>query len=224
MQAGNKGRLRIIGGCYRGRRLSVPAQPGLRPTADRVRETLFNWLQPVIVGSRCLDLFAGSGALGFEAASRGAAEVLMIDRSEPVTRVLAANARILGAAQVRVRKADALRWLAGSGGPFALVFLDPPFQEDLLAPSCTLLSSGGWLASGALVYLEAPANRAFPDLPTDWRLIRDKWAGQVRFALAAVEPQTKHSESIRGRFVSGELSRAVGLPYTHSSQAGVVQW
>jgi len=189
MRTGNKGRLRIIGGCNRGRRLSVPAQPGLRPTADRVRETLFNWLQPVIVGSRCLDLFAGSGALGFEAASRGAAEVLMVDRSEPMTRVLVANARSLGAAQVRVRRADALRWLAGSGGPFDLVFLDPPFQEDLLAPSCTLLSGGGWLASGALVYLEAPANRALSDLPTDWTLIRDKRAGQVRFALAAVEPQ-----------------------------------
>jgi len=189
MRADSKGRLRIIGGCYRGRRLSVPAQPGLRPTADRVRETLFNWLQPVIVGSRCLDLFAGSGALGFEAASRGAAEVLMIDRSEPVARMLAANARSLGATQVRVHRTDALHWLAGSGGPFDLVFLDPPFQENLLAPSCTLLSGGGWLASGALVYLEAPANRAFPDLPTDWTLIRDKEAGQVRFALATVASQ-----------------------------------
>ncbi|WP_133512654.1 16S rRNA (guanine(966)-N(2))-methyltransferase RsmD [Candidatus Thiosymbion oneisti] len=189
MRAGNKGQLRIIGGRYRGRRLSIPAQPGLRPTADRVRETLFNWLQPVILGSRCLDLFAGSGALGFEAASRGADEVLMIDCSEPVTQVLAASARSLGAAQVRVRRADALRWLAGSGGPFDLVFLDPPFHKDLLAPSCTLLSSRGWLAPGALVYLEVPANRAVLSLPPDWTLIRDKRAGQVRFALAAVEPQ-----------------------------------
>jgi len=189
MWTGNKGRLRIIGGYYRGRRLSVPAQPGLRPTANRVREILFNWLQPVIVGSRCLDLFAGSGALGFEAASRGAAEVLMVDRFEPVTRVLVANARSLGAAQIRVRRADALRWLAGSGGPFDLVFLDPPFQEELLAPSCTLLSNRGWLAPGALVYLEAPANRSLSGLPTDWTLIRDKRAGQVRFALAVVKPQ-----------------------------------
>jgi len=189
MRADNNGQLRIIGGRYRGRRLAVPAQPGLRPTADRVRETLFNWLQPVIVGSRCVDLFAGSGALGFEAASRGADEVLMIERSEPVTRVLAANARRLGTEQVWVHKADALRWLAGSGGPVDLVFLDPPFHADLLAPSCTLLSGGDWLAPGALVYLETPANRALPSLPADWTLIRDKRAGHVRFALAAVEPQ-----------------------------------
>jgi len=188
MRASNKDQLRIIGGRYRGRRLSVPAQPGLRPTADRVRETLFNWLQPVIVGSRCLDLFAGSGALGFEAASRGADEVLMIERSESVIRVLTANAHSLGVTQVRVHRADALRWLAGSGDPFDLVFLDPPFHEDLLTPSCTLLSSGGWLAPGGLVYLEAPANRALPSLPADWTLIRDKRAGQVRYALAAVEP------------------------------------
>jgi len=188
MRAGNKDRLRIIGGRYRGRRLSVPVQPGLRPTADRVRETLFNWLQPVIVGSRCLDLFAGSGALGFEAASRGADEVLMIERSEPVTQVLAANAGSLGAEQVRVHRADALCWLAGSGGPCDLVFLDPPFHEDLLTPTCTLLSGRNWLAPGALVYLEAPASRALPSLPADWTLIRDKRAGQVRFALAAVEP------------------------------------
>ncbi len=181
--------MRIIGGRYRGRRLPVPAQPGLRPTADRVRETLFNWLQPVIIGARCLDLFAGSGALGFEAASRGAAEVLMIEHSEPVVRVLAANARILGAAQVRVRSTDALRWLAGSGAPFDIVFLDPPFHTDLLAPSCTLLSERGWLAPGALVYLETPADRALPGLPADWTLVRDKRAGRVRFALAAIEPQ-----------------------------------
>jgi len=193
----DKGRLRIVGGRYRGRRLPVPAQLGLRPTADRVRETLFNWLQPVIAGARCLDLFAGSGALGFEAASRGAAEVLMIERSEPVTRVLAANARNLGATQVRVCQADALHWLAEGSGPFDLVFLDPPFDENLLAPSCARLSERGWLAPGALVYLEAPADRALPVLPKDWTLIRDKRAGQVRFALATVEPQGDKRKGIK---------------------------
>jgi len=192
MRARGKGQLRIIGGHYRGRKLPVPAQPGLRPTADRVRETLFDWLQPVIAGSRCLDLFAGSGALGFEAASRGAAEVLMIERSEPVTRVLAANIRTLGTVQVRVHRADALRWLAGRGGPFDLVFLDPPFHRNLLAPSCTLLNDRGWLAPGALVYLETPANQVLPELPGDWTLIRDRQAGQVRFALAAAPgPRTQ---------------------------------
>ena len=180
----DSGRLRIVGGRYRGRKLPVPAQPGLRPTPDRVRETLFNWLQPVIAGARCLDLFAGSGALGFEAASRGAAEVVMIERSEPVARVLVANAHALDAAQVRVSRADALRWLSGSAEPFDIVFLDPPFDQDLLGRSCALLSAGGWLAERALVYLEAPAKGQLPALPGAWTLVRDKQAGQVRFALA----------------------------------------
>jgi len=189
MRSGRKdsGQLRIVGGHFRGRRLAVPAHPGLRPTTDRVRETLFNWLQPIIEGSRCLDLFAGSGALGFEAASRGAAEVIMIERSESVARMLTSNARMLGAAQVQVHRAEALRWLAGQGDQrFDLVFLDPPFGEDLLTPSCTLLSSKGWLAPGARVYLELPANRGTPLLPEGWTLTRDKRAGQVRFALATV--------------------------------------
>ena len=184
--ARGSGGLRIIGGRYRGRKLPVPTQPGLRPTADRVRETLFNWLQPVIAGARCLDLFAGSGALGFEAASRGASEVLLIEHSESVIRVLAANARTLGTSRVKVRRAEALHWLSGSAEPFDIVFLDPPFDKNQLGPSCNLLSGKGWLAPRALVYLEAPLNRAFVALPSDWSLIRDKQAGQVRFALAAV--------------------------------------
>ena len=188
-RAQDSGSLRIVGGRYRGRKLTVPAQPGLRPTGDRVRETLFNWLHPVIAGSRCLDLFAGSGALGFVAASRGAAEVVMIERSESVVRVLMANARTLGATQVRVRRADALRWLSRSAEPFDIVFLDPPFDHDLLGPSCALLSDKGWLAAGALVYLEAPAKQQFPALPGAWTLVRDKRAGQVRFALATVHDE-----------------------------------
>jgi 16S rRNA (guanine966-N2)-methyltransferase len=182
----NRGRLRIVGGCYGGRKLPVPDQPGLRPTADRVRETLFNWLQPVIAGARCLDLFAGSGALGFEAASRGAGEVVMVERSEPVARVLEANIATLDAPQVRVHRADALRWLVRVGEPFDIVFLDPPFDKGLLGPSCDLLSRNGWLAPRGLIYLEAAANPGFPDLPGDWVLTRDKQAGQVRYALASV--------------------------------------
>jgi 16S rRNA (guanine966-N2)-methyltransferase len=182
----DSGRLRIIGGRFRGRKIPVPAQSGLRPTADRVRETLFNWLQPVIEGSRCLDLFAGSGALGFEAASRGAARVLMIERSERVARMLQVNACILGATQVRVHREDALQWLSGSPEPFDVVFLDPPFDDDLLGRSYALLCAKDWLAPQARVYLEAPAGRALPVLPAGWTLIRDKRAGQVRFALATV--------------------------------------
>lgn len=191
MHRGTKdaGRLRIVGGRYRGRRLPVPVNTGLRPTADRVRETLFNWLQPVIEGSRCLDLFAGSGALGFEAASRGASEVVMIERSDSVARVLTTNARDLDATQVLVLREDALRWLSGKGEPFDVVFLDPPFDKGLLGPSCALLSAGGWLTEGALVYLEEQARQELPALPRGWRLIRDKRAGQVRFALAIVHDE-----------------------------------
>jgi 16S rRNA (guanine966-N2)-methyltransferase len=178
------GRLRIVGGVHRGRKLPVPDQPGLRPTADRVRETLFNWLAPVIQGARCLDLFAGSGALGFEAASRGAAEVVMIERAAAVARVLSDNARTLGAAEVQVIRADALAWLDGQGRPFDIAFLDPPFDADLLAPACALLARNGWLAPGARIYLEAPAKPGLPPLPAGWVLLRDKQAGRVCYALA----------------------------------------
>lgn len=190
------GHLRIIGGRNRGRKVPVVDAPGLRPTGDRVRETLFNWLAPVISGARCLDLFAGTGALGFEAASRGAAEVVMIERSEPVVRALRANALDLGDTGIRIVKADALDWLARDAEPFDIVFLDPPFDDRLLGRACSLLSHGGlgrsgrgsagWLAPGALVYLETSAKDALPSLPADWVLVRDKRAGQVRFGLAAV--------------------------------------
>ena len=179
------GQLRIIGGRFRGRKLPVPAQPGLRPTSDRVRETLFNWLQPVIAGSRCLDLFAGSGALGFEAVSRGAEVVVMIERSQAVIQTLQTGACTLGAPGVRVQRADALRWLSGPAELFDIVFLDPPFDQDLLGSTCALLSANGWLAARGLIYLEAPASQQLPVLPSDWTLVRDKRAGRVRFALAA---------------------------------------
>jgi 16S rRNA (guanine966-N2)-methyltransferase len=179
--------LRIIGGAYRGRKLPVPSQPGLRPTSDRVRETLFNWLSPVIEGARCLDLFAGSGALGIEAASRGAGRVVLVERSEPVARVLRENVRTLGATQVSIVRDDARRWLAGRGEPYDLVFLDPPFGADLLAPCCGFLAANDWLAPGALVYLEAAVSNGFPELPEGWRLIRDRRAGQVRFGLVEID-------------------------------------
>lgn len=178
------GRLRIVGGEWRGRRLPVLDQPGLRPTPDRVRETLFNWLAPLITGARCLDLFAGSGALGFEAASRGAGRVVMIEKSANLARVLRENRLLLDARQVEVIQADAALWLAGQAEPFDLVFLDPPFAEDLLGPTCAALVQGGWLARGARVYLEAAATPGFPALPEEWRLVRAKQAGQVRYGLA----------------------------------------
>jgi 16S rRNA (guanine966-N2)-methyltransferase len=183
------GRLRIVGGCYRGRQLKVAPGPGLRPTPERVRETLFNWLAPIVEGARCLDLFAGSGALGIEALSRGAAEVVMLERSEVVVRVLRDNVRALGERRCSVVRADARHWLKRPGRAFDLVFLDPPFAEDLLVPSCHLLAQHGWLAPGARVYLEAPASIGIDGLPVGWRLAKAGRAGQVSFALAETGDQ-----------------------------------
>lgn len=181
-----RGELRIVGGRYRGRRLPIPNETGLRPTSDRVRETLFNWLAPVIPGARCLDAFAGSGALGFEAVSRGAGEVVLIEKSGAAARQLDANARRLEAEQTRILHADALRWLDGPGRPFDIVFLDPPFADALWAPAIALLGLRGWVKPGSRVYLETPVRIGFPDLPRGWELVRDKTAGQVRYGLAIV--------------------------------------
>ena len=176
--------VRIIGGEHRGRKLPFPDLPGLRPSGDRVRETLFNWLQPVIINARCLDLFAGSGALGLEAASRGAREVVMLDQAAQVVRQLEANRDLLGLTQVQIIKADALRWLEQYPRPFDVVFVDPPFAANLLSEVCAKLEDRGWLASDAFIYLEEDADRDFPDLPENWRLYRQQQAGQVRFGLA----------------------------------------
>lgn len=185
MRTSAPGQLRIIGGDFRGRRLAVPDQPGLRPTSDRVRETLFNWVAPWLPGARCLDVFAGSGALGFEAASRGAGAVLLLERAARVARQLDANVGVLGAAQVKVIETDSLRWLREEPAtPFDLVFLDPPFAEPLLEPALAALARG-WLAPEARIYLETARGRDLPPLPGGWELVRDKEAGQVRYALAA---------------------------------------
>ena len=186
-RAGSRGQLRIIGGQFRGRRLPVPSQPGLRPTSDRTRETLFNWLAPVIEGSRCLDCFAGAGALGFEAASRGAAWVSMIERANAVARQLDASAALLRADAVEVITADAERWLSEQPvQPYDIVFLDPPFALDVLASTCETLQRRGWVTAGSLIYLENDAGVGFPSLPAGWTLTRDKRAGQVRYGLAKV--------------------------------------
>jgi 16S rRNA (guanine966-N2)-methyltransferase len=185
------GQLRIIGGRFRGRRLPIPDLPGLRPTGDRLRETLFNWLAPSIAGSCCLDAFAGSGALGLEAASRGAAQVVMIERSERALAQLGDSVRVLGDTCVEVVEligADTVSWLSAQPpAAFDVIFLDPPFAAGLLEPVCGLLQARGWVKSGSLVYLEAALPDGFPALPDGWTLLRDKRAGQVRYGLAAVE-------------------------------------
>ena len=175
--------VRIIGGEHRGRKLPFADLPGLRPTGDRIRETLFNWLQPGITGARCLDLFAGSGSLGIEAASRGAGQVVMLDTANPVVRQLEENRKQLKLEQVSVIRADALQWLEQSPVPFDVVFLDPPFSADLLGPLCHKLNQG-WLADNARIYMEDEVSRPLPVLPEGWQLLKDKCAGQVRYGLA----------------------------------------
>jgi 16S rRNA (guanine966-N2)-methyltransferase len=176
--------LRIIGGAWRGRKLEFPANDAIRPTPDRVRETVFNWLQNDIVGAHCLDLFAGSGALGFEALSRGASAVTFVERDIGIGRYLRATAERLGTTQADVQLADATQWLAGAPRPFDVVFLDPPFAAGLLTNVCEQLERHGWLASPALIYMECAAGDGAPLLPAGWELIKSKTAGQVGYHLA----------------------------------------
>lgn len=175
--------LRIIAGSWRGRKLCFAPVPGLRPTPNRVRETLFNWLHPVIHGARCLDLYAGSGALGVEAASRGAAAVVLVDRDPQVVRTLREQLQILAADQLRVIQADVGNWLSGTPETFDIVFLDPPFGGGLLPPAIRQLEAGGWLAPEAWIYMEAEPGLV-PELPDNWELYRSKRAGQVGYHLA----------------------------------------
>ena len=181
-------RIRIIGGTHRGRRLAFPDAAGLRPTPDRVRETLFNWLMPHLPGARCLDLFAGSGALGLEAVSRGAREVVLMDANPVVVKSLQENLRLLGETErARVIRSDALAFLRKeTDAPFDIVFLDPPYATVLLPEAVRLLEKGGWLADPAWIYIEAPVARgqaALPPLPENWSLQREKQAGQVGYHL-----------------------------------------
>jgi 16S rRNA (guanine966-N2)-methyltransferase len=176
--------LRIIGGQWRGRRFAFPDSEGLRPTGDRVREALFNWLQVYLPGARCLDLFAGSGALGLEALSRGAAGVTFIERSRAVAKIIEDHLRALGTAAGRVLNMDAARYLEGRPEPFDIVFLDPPFGSDIIGNCCARLETGGWLAPGAFIYLEHDRGKPLPALPTNWELFRSNTAGQVSFHLA----------------------------------------
>lgn len=184
------GKLRIISGKWRRRSLAVPHVEGLRPTPDRVRETLFNWLAGRVEGARCLDLYAGSGALGFEAASRGASRVVLVERDARAAANLREQARQLGAEQVEIVHADVLHWLEGGDEPFDIVFLDPPYTDSDLGAVCERLERGGWLAAEALVYVET-GNRPDPlPLPSGWRVLRRQKAGRVRYHLAAAGRST----------------------------------
>ena len=182
------GRFRIIGGEWRGRRLPVPPEPGVRPTPDRVRETLFNWLAPVISGARCLDLYAGSGALGLEALSRGAGRVVFVDHAPAALRQVAANLATLKSDRGETVCMDALRYLERPATAFDVVFLDPPYGQGLLEPVAERLFAGGWLSPAGTVYLEHEAEAPPPALPAGWQLYRSAAAGRVRYHLARPAP------------------------------------
>lgn len=180
-----RGFIRIIGGKWRGRRLKVPEVIGLRPTPDRVRETLFNWLMPVLEGAYCLDLFAGSGALGFEALSRGAAFVEMIDASDVVIQLLQEECKRLGAENhSAIYRASVPQGLSPATHPFDVVFLDPPYSANLLLTCAHYLEHQDYLAKSAYIYLEAQQRIEDNELPKHWRLIKCQQTGQVFYHLA----------------------------------------
>jgi 16S rRNA (guanine966-N2)-methyltransferase len=177
------GQIRLIGGQWRGRKLPVPDSPGLRPTTDRVSETLFNWLAPIIQGARCLDCFAGSGALGLEALSRYAAAATLLEQDRAVAAQLNDNLQRLQAANGRVETTDSLRWLARPGEPYDLVFLDPPFRLGLIDQTMHLLEQNNWLAPNAWIYIETETENNALSVPPSWRMHREKVAGQVAYRL-----------------------------------------
>ena len=180
--------LRIIGGEWRGRKLRFPDAPNLRPTPDRVRETIFNWLMPVVHGARCLDLFAGSGALGLEALSRGAAYTTFVDSHKKVAQALQAHLDLLNAKdRAQVIQNDSIKFLKNSAGmeiqAYDLVFLDPPYHLDLMEKVVPLLEELGWLTENAMLYLEIEKRQSLPQLPANWEKLKEKTAGEVNYFL-----------------------------------------
>jgi 16S rRNA (guanine966-N2)-methyltransferase len=179
--------VRIIAGVWRGRRIHFPDMPALRPTPDRVRETLFNWLQHSITDARVLDLFAGSGALGLEALSRGARQAVFVEQFPPAARALQEQlTRFGGAAKGRILEMGAARFLRMPSEPFDIAFLDPPFGANALAEYIPLLDTGDWLKAGSLVYLENERAAGVPALPGHWELLKSKSAGEVGYHLVRV--------------------------------------
>ena len=176
------GIIRIVGGRWGGQRISIHAKSDVRPTGDRVRETLFNWLMPVIDGMRCLDLFAGTGVLGLEALSRGASEVWFVERNRLAADDLEQVLKRFECQNAEVVNSDAFRFLGGEPTPFNLVFLDPPFSGIDTENLCKLLDEG-WLQDRAYIYFEMSKRSQLPALPPGWQVFREKVAGEVRFSL-----------------------------------------
>jgi 16S rRNA (guanine966-N2)-methyltransferase len=177
------GFVRIISGLWRGRKLPVHDAEGLRPTTDRVKETLFNWIAQDVPRAKCLDLFAGSGGLGFEAASRQAELVTLIELNTAAFKQLETNIASLKADNLKAINTDALSYLKQPGTPHHVVFIDPPFRKGLLAETITLLEENNWLASDAMVYIETEKELNLEGIPAHWHLHREKTAGQVSYRL-----------------------------------------
>jgi 16S rRNA (guanine966-N2)-methyltransferase len=178
------GRLRIVAGIWRSRLLEIADVDGLRPTSERIRETLFNWLTMNVAGARCLDLYAGTGVLGLEALSRGAAEAVLVEKSPVAIDMLRSNVQALGADSAIVQHVDARQYLAnGKCGKFDIVFLDPPFADDRLEELCRLLESQAVLTANARVYLEQGRVGKEPVLPKGWEILKTKSSGNVRYSL-----------------------------------------
>ena len=176
--------LRIISGRWRSRKIAFAEAPGLRPTGERIRETLFNWLTSRINGAHCLDLYAGSGILGLEALSRGAASCTALDNNPATIGQLQANGDLLNA-KLSIININCMRFLTNHKDivRFDIVFIDPPFAEDLHTKSCLLLEKNGWLADKALIYCELPSDDRCFVAPPNWQLQKDKIAGGVRYML-----------------------------------------
>jgi 16S rRNA (guanine966-N2)-methyltransferase len=186
------GTVRIIGGQWRGRKLPVPESEGLRPTPNRVRETVFNWLRPYLPGARCLDVTAGTGSLCLEALSQGASEVIMVEMSPVAVKALRQNLQTLGAeSRARLTQGDGLVFLQGPVTPVDIVFLDPPFRSDLIQQCAAEMERRGWIRPGGLVYIEAPSELDPLPIPENWCLLHSKTAGKVGYHLAQPENRSQ---------------------------------
>ena len=181
------GRLRIVAGIWRSRLLEIADVPGLRPTSSRIRETVFNWLAPRIAGAHCLDLFAGTGALGLEALSRGAASCDFVESSSKAAKTLRANIATLESPVARVHESKAQDFLRQAGArQYEILFLDPPFAAELLPELCRLIEAGDLLTDGARIYVEEDSNQPMFELPERWQVLKSKETGNVRYSLLEV--------------------------------------
>ena len=183
MSINKNGQLRIIAGQWRGRKINFIDEEGLRPTPDRVRETLFNWLQSDVPNAVCLDLFAGSGALGFEASSRGAGKVTLVDNSSKACKLMEENIVQLQSKSIQVITSDAVRYLEKDRTKYDVVFLDPPYSMSVLSQIFTILEQKKCLSEHAKIYVEHDVKQCLPELPENWHVLKNKTAGQVSYYL-----------------------------------------